>query len=238
MDLGALDRIPADTDRGGLPESFCSSLIYCLVGQRSRARDDSDAPLFEDIAGHDSDLALTGRHNAGAIRADQPRLGIIERATDLDHVGHRNPFGDTDDQRDLGIDCFANRVRRARWRDINHAGIGTGLLASFRHGIEHRQIEMLGVALAGRRAADHSGPVKHCLLGMEGVVFARKALAYDIALGVEQNGHYAASFRVALTIFCAASSRSSADTTLRPELLMLFLPSSTLVPSSRTTSGT
>src|SRR5579864_833209 len=45
-------------------------------------------------------------------------------------------------------------------------------------------------------------------------------------------------FFTALTIFCAASSRLSAGTTLRPESRMIFLPCSTLVPSSRTTSGT
>src|SRR5689334_17937537 len=42
----------------------------------------------------------------------------------------------------------------------------------------------------------------------------------------------------AFTIFCAASSRSSAGSTLRPDSRMIFLPCSTLVPSSRTTSGT
>src|SRR5271166_6611689 len=42
---------------------------------------------------------------------------------------------------------------------------------------------------------------------------------------------------IALTIFCAASSRSSAGMTLSFEARKIFLPSSTLVPSSRTTSG-
>src|SRR5687767_11498077 len=42
----------------------------------------------------------------------------------------------------------------------------------------------------------------------------------------------------ALTIFCAASSRSLAEITLSPDSLMIFLPCSTLVPSRRTTRGT
>src|SRR6202171_3005802 len=238
-EIGALDRIAADADRGGLPEPFCSSLINRLVGQRSRAGNDSDAAFLEDVAGHDSNLALSGRHHAGAIRTDQPRFRIVQRAADLDRVGHRSAFVDADDQRDLGIDRFANRVRRARRRHINHAGIGTGLFARFRHRIGHRQIEMPCASLSRRYAADHSGAVKHGLLGMKGAVLAGKALADDLGIAVNQYGHYAASFRVvALTIFCAASSRSSADTTLRPDSLMTFLPSSTLVPSSRTTSGT
>ena len=40
------------------------------------------------------------------------------------------------------------------------------------------------------------------------------------------------------TAFLAASSRFSAVTHLMPESLSIFLPSSTLVPSKRTTSGT
>src|SRR5882757_6799810 len=51
-------------------------------------------------------------------------------------------------------------------------------------------------------------------------------------------GHRLQAPFTALTIFCAASSRSSAGSTLRPDSRMIFLPASTLVPSSRTTSGT
>src|SRR5260370_6887553 len=97
---------------------------------------------------------------------------------------------------------------------------------------------MPGVPFAWGGAADHSRAVKHRLLGVERAVFAGETLANDLGIAVDQNSHHAASLRVALTIFCAASSRSSADTTLRPDSLMTFLPSSTLVPSSRTTSGT
>ena len=55
-----------------LPEPFRSGLIDRLVGQRSRAGDDSDAALLEDVTGHDSDLALSGRHHPRAIWTDQP----------------------------------------------------------------------------------------------------------------------------------------------------------------------
>src|SRR5215469_6121285 len=92
-------------------------------------------------------------------------------------------------------------------------------------------------AFAGRHAADHLGAVGDRLLGMEGAVLAGKALADDLGVLADKDGHYAASF-TALTIFCAASSRSSAEVTLSLESAMIFLPRSTLVPSSRTTSGT
>src|SRR5581483_4055932 len=92
-------------------------------------------------------------------------------------------------------------------------------------------------ALTGRRAADHLGAVLDRLLRMERAVLAGEALANDFRILVDEDRHYLDPF-TAFTIFCAASSRSSAETTLRPDSLMIFLPSSTFVPSSRTTSGT
>src|SRR5215813_6170175 len=72
---------------------------------------------------------------------------------------------------------------------------------------------------------------------MEGAVLAGEALADDLGFVVDQNRHHAVPF-TALTIFWAASSRSLADVTLRLDVAMISLPFSTLVPSSRTTSGT
>src|ERR1700693_3295019 len=92
-------------------------------------------------------------------------------------------------------------------------------------------------AFAGRGAADHLSAVGNRHLGMEGAVLAGEALADDLGVLVDEDGHYAASF-TALTIFCAASSRSSPDVTLSLDSAMIFLPRSTLVPSRRTTSGT
>src|SRR5450631_4456740 len=96
---------------------------------------------------------------------------------------------------------------------------------------------MAGAGFAWRGAAHHLGAVLDGLLGMEGAVLAGEALADDLGILVDEDGHYAASF-TALTIFCAASSRSSADVTLSLDSAMIFLPRSTLVPSRRTTSGT
>src|SRR6204780_3141945 len=92
-------------------------------------------------------------------------------------------------------------------------------------------------AFAGRHAADHFRAVGDRLLGMEGAVLAGETLADDLGIFIDEDGHYAASF-TALTIFCAASSRSSPDVTLSLDSAMIFLPRSTLVPSRRTTSGT
>src|ERR1700742_4302479 len=237
-EFGALDRVAADPDRRGLAQSFLRGLEYRLIGQRARTGDDADIAGPEDVGRHDADLALARGHHARAVRPDQPRLRAGERALDPDHVQDRNALGDADDQRDLGIDGLTDRVRRPRRRHIDHRGIGAGLLAGLGDGVEHRQSEMRRAAFAGRGAADHLGAIGNRRFRMERAVLAGESLADDLGVAVDQNRHYRAPLATALTIFCAASSRSSAGSTLRPLSRMIFLPCSTLVPSSRTTSGT
>ena len=74
MMLGALDRIAADADAGGLAEAHRRGLRHRLIGERAGARDDADRAALMDMAGHDADLAFAGRDHAGAVGADQPRL--------------------------------------------------------------------------------------------------------------------------------------------------------------------
>ena len=93
-ELGALDRIAADADRGRLAEALVGGLEHRFIGQRAGAADDADAALLEDVAGHDPDLALARRQHARAVGADQPRLRARQRALDPDHVEHRNALGD------------------------------------------------------------------------------------------------------------------------------------------------
>ena len=47
-EVGAVDRIAADADRGGLAEADLGGLEHRLIGQRARAADDADRALLED----------------------------------------------------------------------------------------------------------------------------------------------------------------------------------------------
>src|SRR2546429_1168150 len=80
-------------------------------------------------------------------------------------------------------------ARRTRRRHIDHGCIGAGLFARLHHRIEHRQAEMFRPAFAGRGAADHLGAVGNGSLGMKGAVLAGKALANDLGVFVDQDGH-------------------------------------------------
>src|SRR6266568_2899009 len=135
------------------------------------------------------------------------------------------------------FDRFGDGVGSAGRRHVDHARVAAGLGLGLGDGVEHREAEMRRAAFAGRGAADHLGAVGDRLLGMEGAVLAGKALADDLGTFVDEDAHHAAFFTAA-TIFCAASSRSSPEVTLSFDSAMIFLPRSTLVPSSRTTSGT
>jgi hypothetical protein len=61
--------------------------------------------------------------------------------------------------------------------------------ARFRHGVEHRQAEMRGAAFARRGAAHHLGAVGDRGFRMKGAVLAGEALADDLGVGVDEDGH-------------------------------------------------
>ena len=132
-EFGALDRVAADADRGGLAEAFTA-----WSGTRPRrsacrsARRCRPMPGLKMLPGmmpilHSPGVSTPGQF--GPIRRD---LRAGQRALHPHHVEHRNAFGDADDQRDLGVDRFADRVGRARRRHVDHAGVGAGLARALR----------------------------------------------------------------------------------------------------------
>src|SRR5437899_4497479 len=96
---------------------------------------------------------------------------------------------------------------------------------------------MLCSTFPRRYAAGHLGAVGDRLLGMEGALGAGEALADDRRRGIHKDGHHAASLTTSTT-FLAASSKFSAAISVSPDCPRSLRPNSTLVPSSRTTSGT
>src|SRR4029077_7314972 len=111
-------------------------------------------------------------------------------------------------------------------RHIDRARRGAGLLLRLVHGFEHRQVQMRAAAFAGRDAAHHLGAVRNRLFGMERALRAGEALADDLGILVDKNGHVQRAF-TALTIFWAASARSLAEMMARPDLAKISLPCST-----------
>ena len=57
-----------------LAEAEVRELPDGFVGERAAAAHDADRALLVDVARHDADLALAGRDDAGAVRADEPHV--------------------------------------------------------------------------------------------------------------------------------------------------------------------
>src|SRR5262249_20158111 len=64
-----------------------------------------------------------------------------------------------------------------------------GFLLGFGNRVEHRQPEMGAPALPGRGAPDHLGSIGDRLFGMERAVLAGEALADDLGIAVDEDGH-------------------------------------------------
>src|SRR5665213_1360145 len=235
--LGAFDGIAADAHAGGLPKAHRRGLPHCFIGERAGARNNAHLAAAMNVAGHDADLAFTGGDHAGAVGSDQARFGTAQRALHLHHVENGNAFGDADDQRYFGVDRFQDGVGGERRRHIDGGRVRAHRLFRFAHRVENGKAQMGGAAFARRGAAHHLGAIGDGLFGMEGALAAGEALADDLGVLVDEDGHYLEPF-TALTIFSAASARSLAEVMARPDLARISLPNSTLVPSRRTTSGT
>ena len=124
-------------------------------------------------------LHLPGEMIPGTIRPDQPRLSILQEFPGLHHVERRNAFGDADDQVDLRVGRFHDRVGRERRRHKNHRGIGAGLVGRFAHRIENRPALVRRPALAGRHAADDLRAVSRAGLRVKCAFAAGEALHHD-----------------------------------------------------------
>src|SRR5204862_5794576 len=66
--------VAADADSCRLAKSERRKLADGLVCQRAGPRNDPDPALFMNVSGHDADLALAGRDDAGAVWPDHSRF--------------------------------------------------------------------------------------------------------------------------------------------------------------------
>src|SRR2546427_723799 len=123
-------------------------------------------------------------------------------------------------------------------RDLTVTGVQTCALPISRTA---RPSQMLAAALPRGHAAQDVRAVRDHLPGVEGALVPGKALDNDARLLVEQDAHagfVVGADRRAATTFSAASESVSAVRIGRPLSVRMRRPSSTLVPASRTTSGT
>ena len=137
--FGALDRVAADANGRRLAQADVGCLLDRLISQRARAGHNTNRPAFVDVSRHDADLAGVRGDDTGAVRPDQARFAVLQRALHFHHVEHRDAFCDADDQLHFSVNGFHDRIRCKRRRHIDHGGIGLGHGLGFVDRVEHWQ---------------------------------------------------------------------------------------------------
>lgn len=184
------DRVAADAHAGALAQFAAGGLVDDFIGQRAAAADDADFPLAVDVAGHDAHLASSGRDDAGAVRADDPRAVQLGGLRHVEHFERGHPLGNHDDQRDAVFDGLNGRVGGEGRRHVDDRGVGAGLGDRLANGVEHgHAAERLLAAFAGGHAADNLGAVFLHLAAMELAFAAGNPLNNQARAFINKNGH-------------------------------------------------
>ena len=105
-EVGARNRIATDSNAGRLTIAHIGCLLDGLVGQGSGARHDPDTTRLMDIGRHNTDLALAGRDDSGAIWTNQPDAQFVTLHLGIQHVEGGHALGDTDNQLNTRIRSF------------------------------------------------------------------------------------------------------------------------------------
>src|SRR6266568_2328523 len=232
----ANDGISTDADARGLADAEKRQLMDGLVGQSPAAADDTDIPLLVNAARHDSDLALAGRNDARAIGADQARFLEVDGRCYANHVEDRNAFGDANDQGKTRVGGFQNGVRGVRWGNEKDGRVRAGCFCGFGDGVEDGTLQVLCAALAGCNATNNVGSVLDHLLSVKSAFAPGESLDKQTCFLVYKDAHRAPP--ASLTTFWAPSFMSLAMVKFSALSRRICWPSSTLVPSMRTTTGT
>src|SRR5207253_263332 len=134
---------------------------------------------------------------------------------------------------DLG---FQNGVGGVGRGNENHGSVCGGGFRGVGDGVEDGALEMFRSTFTRGYTANHIRAVFDHLLGVEGAFAAGETLDEQPGFFVDQNAHRAPPARA--TTFCAPSFMPSAIVKFKPLSRRICWPTSTLVPSMRTTTGT
>src|SRR4051812_47149991 len=232
----ARHRVAADADDARVAEAALGQLVADLVGQRAGARDDADVALLEEGGRDDPDVGLARREDARAVGADQPRGAVaLELGVDAQLVVGRDALGDRDDQLDAGVGGLEDRVGGEARRHEDHRRVGLRLGDGGLEGVEDRDALDVEPALARRDTGHDVGAVALVVERVERALASGDAGDAQARVVADEDAHPAASS----TTFRAASSIVAAMCTLgRSASASRRRPSSSLVPSRRTTKGT
>src|SRR5262249_48753451 len=152
----------------------------------------------------------------------------------------RDALGDRDDQSDAGVGRLEDRVGGEARRDEDHRGVGAGLVDRLGDRVEDGDPVDVLAALAGRHAGDDLRAVALVVGRVDGALATGDVGDDQAGLSVDEDAHAIAPWLAASsTTFSAASFIVAAVATPgRLASASSLRPSTSLVPSRRTTNGT
>lgn len=185
-EVGAGEGVSSDSDNQRLAEADLGGLVDGLVGEGSGSGHNTDSAPLVDGRGHDTDLALAGGNDTGAVGADQTGLGLgLEHVDHSDHVVLGDTLSDTHDERELGLDGLLDRGGGKRRGHEDGGGVAAGVLHGLGDGAEDGETEMGLAGLLGVGSSDDLGAVVDGLLGVEGSLLSGEALVEHLGVGVD-----------------------------------------------------
>ena len=208
--LESVHRIAADAHGGRLSEADLGELADRFVSQCAGTRHHADIAFAMNMPRHDADLDFVWSDRARTVRTQQQGFAFLlaHAIAHLNHVAHRNAFGDADHQIQIRLDRLPDRRRRAGRRHVNDRSIGSGLLFRFAYrGKNRNALEILpgfGRMHTGDKTIFAIGVVAAGasvkLTGLSG-----NALGNDFGVLVDEYGHQRFP-PAAATTFSAASA--------------------------------
>src|SRR5580692_297891 len=139
--------------------------------------------------GHDSDLAFARRNNARTVRPNQPGAAVLQILPRAYHIERRNALGNANDQFQLSIGGFHNRISRKWRRNENDRCIGASLADRFLDGVEDGPAFVSDATLAGSDSANDLGSVLRAGFRVKCAFPSSQSLYDDSSRFIYKNAH-------------------------------------------------
>ncbi|MNI50858.1 hypothetical protein D3C73_1055480 [compost metagenome] len=172
--------------------------MHGFISERSAAGDYANITRGMNIPGHNADFALAWRDDARTVRTNQNSGAALHITGHFYHIQHRYPFGNTDDELQLRIHGFHNRISSKGRRNINYTGCRSRCSFGCDYRIKYRQTDFAAVlqrnvngsaSLSRGYPADHLCSVIQRAFGMEEARRAGNPLCDDFRIFVYKNAH-------------------------------------------------
>ncbi len=181
------DGVTTDANTSRLAHARLGHLVHCFISQCARAGNDADTARVVDKARHDAALGAARCDDTRAVGPNEAAVTAIEVGFHLNHILHRDPFGNTNDDFNASICSLHDRVTGESRGHENDRSVCTCFFYSICYGIENRLAQVLLATFARRYTAYDIRAVLDHLLSVKGAFLSGKALNDDLRILIYKN---------------------------------------------------